>query len=96
MASLLVDLELGEQAVADLEEGPIDGLGAGVGEGDRAPGPLVVTARRADAVDDLAEDLARVAAEVGGPAYAIDEQTAIAVVDGTVAVVSEGTWKAFP
>ena len=36
------------------------------------------------------------AAEVGGPAYAIDEQTAIAVVDGTPEVVSEGTWKAFP
>jgi dipeptidase E len=35
------------------------------------------------------------AAEVGGPAYAIDEQTAIAVVDGTVEVVSEGTWRSF-
>ncbi len=35
-------------------------------------------------------------AEVGGPAYAIDDQTAIAVVDGTVEVVSEGQWKHFP
>jgi dipeptidase E len=30
------------------------------------------------------------AAGIGGPAYAIDEQTAISVVDGTVEVVSEG------
>ena len=31
-------------------------------------------------------------AEIDGPAYAIDDQTAIAVVDGTVEVVSEGFW----
>jgi dipeptidase E len=37
----------------------------------------------------------RWAAEVGVPAYAIDEQTAIKVTDGTVEVVSEGTWKLF-
>ena len=35
------------------------------------------------------------AAEIGGPAYAIDEQTAITVVDGAVQVVSEGHWTAF-
>ena len=35
------------------------------------------------------------AAEIGGPAYAIDEQTAITVVDGTVDVVSEGQWTRF-
>jgi dipeptidase E len=29
------------------------------------------------------------------PAYAIDDQTAIKVVDGTVEVVSEGHWKLF-
>ncbi|WIE71389.1 Type 1 glutamine amidotransferase-like domain-containing protein [Curtobacterium sp. MCJR17_020] len=37
----------------------------------------------------------RWAADIGGPAYAIDEQTAITVVDGTVEVVSEGRWVAF-
>ncbi|WP_121252611.1 Type 1 glutamine amidotransferase-like domain-containing protein [Nocardioides ferulae] len=37
----------------------------------------------------------RWAAKLGGPAYAIDEQTAIAVVDGEVEVVSEGRWTAF-
>ncbi len=31
-------------------------------------------------------------ADIGGPAYAIDDQTAIAVVDGTVRVISEGNW----
>ncbi len=35
----------------------------------------------------------RWAAGIGGPAYAIDDATAIRVVDGMVDVVSEGTWK---
>jgi dipeptidase E len=35
----------------------------------------------------------RWASEIGGPAYVIDDQTAIKVADGTVEVVSEGTWK---
>lgn len=38
----------------------------------------------------------RWAAEIAGPAYAIDDQTAIKVTDGTVEVVSEGQWKLFP
>jgi len=29
------------------------------------------------------------------PTYAIDDQTAIKVIDGTVEVVSEGHWKRF-
>jgi dipeptidase E len=33
------------------------------------------------------------AAGISGPAYVIDDQTAIKVVDGTVDVVSEGSWK---
>jgi len=37
----------------------------------------------------------RWAADIGGPCYAIDEQTAIQVVGGTVEVVSEGNWKLF-
>ena len=37
----------------------------------------------------------RWAAEIGIPAYAIDEQTAITVVDGSVEVVSEGRWVTF-
>jgi dipeptidase E len=35
------------------------------------------------------------AAGISGPAYAIDDDTAIRVVDGTVDVVSEGHWKLF-
>ena len=35
------------------------------------------------------------AAAIEGPAYAIDDQTAIKVVDGNVEVVSEGEWKLF-
>jgi dipeptidase E len=35
------------------------------------------------------------AADIAGPAYAIDDQTAIKVVDGTVEVISEGHWKWF-
>jgi hypothetical protein len=37
----------------------------------------------------------RMLAGIPGPAYAIDDQTAIKVVDGTVEVVSEGHWKLF-
>jgi dipeptidase E len=35
------------------------------------------------------------AAKIPGPAYAIDDQTAISVVDGVVTVVSEGHWEQF-
>ena len=35
------------------------------------------------------------AAGIQGPAYAIDDETAIRVVDGTVDVVSEGHWRLF-
>jgi dipeptidase E len=37
----------------------------------------------------------RWAADIAGQAYAIDDQTAIKVVKGTVEVVSEGQWKLF-
>jgi len=37
----------------------------------------------------------RWAAEIDGPAYAMDDDTAIRVVDGTVDVVSEGNWRLF-
>jgi dipeptidase E len=35
----------------------------------------------------------RWAAAIEGPAYAIDDQTAVKVTDGSVEVVSEGRWK---
>lgn len=37
----------------------------------------------------------RWAAGIGGPAYAIDDQTALQVVDGRVEVISEGQWRYF-
>jgi dipeptidase E len=36
------------------------------------------------------------AANIAGAAYAIDDQTAIKVADGTIQVISEGSWRAFP
>jgi dipeptidase E len=40
-------------------------------------------------------DAERWAAGIQGPVYAIDDETAIKVTDGTVVVVSEGHWKLF-
>jgi len=40
-------------------------------------------------------DAERWAAGMSVPAYAIDDQTAIKVVDGAIEVVSEGHWKRF-
>jgi len=37
----------------------------------------------------------RWAAEIGGPAFAVDDQTAIRVVEGTPEVISEGQWKKY-
>ncbi len=42
------------------------------------------------------DEAKRWAAEIAGPAYAIDDQTAIKVTDGIVEVVSEGRWKQLP
>jgi dipeptidase E len=41
-------------------------------------------------------NLEKLAATIPVPSYAIDDQTAIKVTDGTVEVVSEGQWKMFP
>jgi dipeptidase E len=40
-------------------------------------------------------DAERWAAGLSGPAYAIDDETAVSVVDGTVEVISEGHWHLF-
>jgi len=45
--------------------------------------------------ENSSADAERWAAEIGVPSYAIDEQTAISVVDGAVEVISEGAWTAF-
>jgi dipeptidase E len=43
--------------------------------------------------DNTLAEAQRWGAAIAGPAYAIDDQTAITVTDGTVEVVSEGHWK---
>ncbi|MDX6512817.1 MAG: dipeptidase [Gaiellaceae bacterium] len=48
-----------------------------------------------DLPENTMADAERWAAGIPGPAYAIDDQTAIKVTDGTVEVVSEGHWKLF-
>jgi len=40
-------------------------------------------------------NLERLAATIQAPSYAIDDQTAIKVIDGTVEVISEGHWELF-
>ena len=42
--------------------------------------------------DNTMEDARRWAETIDNPAYAIDDETAISVVDGQVDVVSEGEW----
>jgi dipeptidase E len=46
-----------------------------------------------DLPDNTMANAERWAAGISGPAYAIDDQTAIKVSDGTVEVISEGHWK---
>jgi dipeptidase E len=48
-----------------------------------------------DMPDNSMANAERWAAEMPGPAYAIDDETAIKVVGGTVEVISEGHWKLF-
>jgi dipeptidase E len=48
-----------------------------------------------DLPENSMADAEKWAAGVPGPGYAIDDQTAIKVADGTVEVVSEGHWKLF-
>jgi dipeptidase E len=48
-----------------------------------------------DMPDTTVANVERWAAGLSVPAYAIDDETAITVVDGTVEVVSEGQWKLF-
>ena len=45
--------------------------------------------------ENLMADAERWAAGIDNPSYAIDDRTAIRVVDGDVDVVSEGEWRYF-
>jgi dipeptidase E len=48
-----------------------------------------------DLPENTMADAERWAARIPGPAYAIDDETAIKVVDGAVEVVTEGHWRLF-
>jgi dipeptidase E len=48
-----------------------------------------------DLPENTMAEAERWAAGLGNPAYAIDDDTAIKVVDGTVELISEGHWKLF-
>ena len=48
-----------------------------------------------DLPENTMADAERWATEIAGPAYAIDDETAIKVADGSVEVISEGHWKLF-
>ena len=48
-----------------------------------------------DLPENTMAEAERWAADIQGPAYAIDDETAIRVTDGSVDVVSEGHWKLF-
>ena len=48
-----------------------------------------------DLPENTMADAERWAAAISGPAYAIDDETAITVVDGTSEVVTEGHWRLF-
>ncbi|RDB34250.1 peptidase E [Exiguobacterium sp. RIT594] len=45
--------------------------------------------------ENTLDEAVKWAADLTGPSYAIDDQTAIQVVDGVVEVISEGHWKRF-
>jgi dipeptidase E len=48
-----------------------------------------------DLPENTMADAERWAAGISSPAYAIDDETAIKVVDGVAEVISEGNWKQF-
>jgi dipeptidase E len=56
---------------------------------------LLPHAGHEDHPESSIDKIERMAAEVPVPTYAIDDETAIKVVDGAVDVVSEGRWKRF-
>ena len=68
-------------------------------EGDRALGLVDFTLKphldREDFPDASLANIEKWASGIPVPTYAIDDETAIKVIDGTVEVVSEGHWKLF-
>ena len=70
---------------------PIGGEGLGVVEFEIFP-----HLDHPDLPENTTADAERWAAALARPGYAVDDETAIKVVDGIVEVVSEGNWRLFP
>ena len=84
-----------EDIVFATPQGDVDRIlvtGQGAGLVDFAVIPHLEHAHHPDASFANAE---RWAARIPAPTYAIDDETAIRVVDGAAQVVSEGQWKLF-
>jgi dipeptidase E len=98
-AGSIVVTPFNHDAEFDLGNVP-EGSDRGLEEGDRGLGLVDFTlVPHLDHVDFVPEhSLAGIeewAAGVPAPTYAIDDQTAIKVVDGAVEVISEGQWRLF-
>jgi len=84
-----------EDVVFATPQGDVDRIlvtGQGAGLVDFAVIPHL---EHADHLDASLANAERWAARIPAPAYAIDDETAISVVDGVAEVVSEGEWKLF-
>ncbi len=89
------DVITSEDIVFSTPQGEINRLlvtARGVGLVDFA---LIPHLNHEDHLDASLDNAEKWAARIPAPTYAIDDQTAIKVVDGTVEVVSEGDWKLF-
>lgn len=91
--SMVMAPKLREKKMQRLYQEPIvdDGTNQGLGFVDFLIVPHMNSRhfpRATELIDELAKD-------VEAPLYAIDDQTAVKVIDGNVEIVSEGTWKKF-
>jgi hypothetical protein len=92
-------VRLSEDELAEMRRRATQGYAADFGGGidDEREPDLMIQLKRSE-IGDLQRWLLRAVEEIEGlslPAYAIDDETAIKVVDGTGEVVSEGHWKLF-
>lgn len=91
--SMVVSSDLKEKEMQRLYEEPI--IDDGANEGLGFVGFLVVPHMNSPHFPRAAELINEVAKDIDVPLYAIDDQTAVKVVDEKTEVVSEGKWKRF-
>lgn len=88
--SMVMTPQIGEDFMSwSPPDGPIDTLGV-------VDFSIFPHLDHVDMPENTLDDATRWAAGIDHPAYAIDDQTALRVVDGVVDVVSEGRWRHFP